>query len=98
QRRASHPSIWSVTAATPKTIAAGQLWPPSEARIRTTKTGTRISRQMVRTFGIAASGAGTARAAMLKGYGGGRAPHDSGVRERPLPRVPARIARPYGGW
>ncbi len=39
-------------------------------------------RPIVSRFGIAASGAGTARAAMLKGYGGGRAAHASGVRER----------------
>src|SRR5439155_10303698 len=98
QRRASQPSIWSVTPATPKTIAPAQLWPPSLTSTSATKTGIRISRPIVSRFGIAASGAGTARAAMLKGYGGGRAAHASGVRERPQPRVPAGPAGSNRGW
>src|SRR3954466_13411874 len=70
QRRASQPSIWSVTAATPKTIAAGQLCPPSALSSRTTKTGISASRTIVSALGICATGAGTARVATLEGYGG----------------------------
>src|SRR5205085_3604289 len=64
QRRARKPSIWSVIAAAPKTIAAGQLWPWSEERTRATKTGMSASRTSVSAFGSCASGAGTARVAI----------------------------------
>src|SRR5262249_54043812 len=62
QRRASQPSSWSATPATPKTIAAAQLPPPSAWTRRTTKTGTSTSRKIVSAFGSCWSGAGTARA------------------------------------
>src|SRR5919205_4117517 len=54
----------SVTPATPKTIAAGELCPWSEARTSATKTGIRTSRNSVSAFGSCASGAGTARVAI----------------------------------
>src|SRR2546421_3192942 len=70
QRRARKPSTWSVIAATPKTIAAGQLWPWSEERTSPTKTGMSASRTSVSAFGSCASGAGTARVAIrAQGYG-----------------------------
>src|SRR5919112_3139927 len=53
--------------ATPKTIPAGQLWPPSALSISTTKTGIRISRAIVSAFGSCWSGAGTARVAISVG-------------------------------
>src|SRR6266542_6251656 len=92
-RRASQPSIWSLTPATPNAIAAGQLCPPFEASTNAANTGIRPSRRSVSAFGIWASGAGIARAAMLTGYGGGRSGHIAGVRERAQPRVSARLAR-----
>src|SRR5438034_11502937 len=64
QRRARKPSIWSVTPATPKTIAAGQLRPPSEVRRSPAKTGMRRSLKTVSAFGSCARGAGTARVAI----------------------------------
>src|SRR5438477_1215911 len=64
QRRARKPSIWSVIAATPNTIAAGQLCPWSEERTSATKTGMSASRTSVSAFGSCASGAGTARVAI----------------------------------
>jgi hypothetical protein len=60
QRRASQPSIWSVTPAAPKTIAAGQSWRSVDAS-RTTKTGIRTNRASVSAFGICARGAATVR-------------------------------------
>src|SRR5205807_8068483 len=66
---ARKPSTWSVIAATPKTIAAGQLCAWSEARTSPTKTGMSASRTSVSAFGSCASGAGTARVAIrLQGY------------------------------
>src|SRR3954468_7474309 len=97
QRRASQPSIWSVTAATPKTIAAGQLWPPSALSSRTTKTGISASRTIVSALGICATGAGTARVATVEGYGGGGNPLVAGLRQCPFPRLPARAARAHRG-
>src|SRR5439155_10485965 len=88
QRRASQPSTWSVIAATPKTLAAAQLWPPSEASSSAMKTGIIASRAIVRALGIDR---------MLKGYGGGGDPQPAGVRQRAQPRLPARLARPHGG-
>src|SRR3954469_6443325 len=64
QRRASHPSTWSVIPATPKTIPAGQLASPAACTTRTTNTGMSARRRMVSAFGSCASGAGTARVAM----------------------------------
>src|SRR5206468_5101319 len=88
QRRATQPSTWSVIAATAKTIAAAQLWPPSDASSRATKTGISASRAIVSAFGIHR---------MLKGYGGGGDPHVAGIRQRAQPRLPARLARPDRG-
>src|SRR5919109_2103968 len=51
QRRASQPSIWSVTPAAPKTIAAGQLCPPSEARTSPANAGIMARRAIVSAFG-----------------------------------------------
>src|SRR5437773_7241605 len=98
QLRASQPSIWSVIAAAPNRIAAGQLWPSSVASRSPTKTGMTARRAIVSAFGIWAKGAGTARVAMLTGYGGGRDAQPAGVRERPQPRVPAGLAGPNGRW
>src|SRR5437763_3530344 len=61
------------------------------------KTGIRTRRPIVSAFGIAARGAGTARAAMVEGYGGGRAAHDPRLRQRAQPRFPAGPPRPDGG-
>src|SRR4051794_26216335 len=88
QRRASQPSTWSVIAATPKTIAAAQLCPPSEASTSAMKTGIIASRAIVRALGIHR---------MLKGYGGGGDPLVAGVRQRAQPRLPARLAGPHRG-
>src|SRR6266536_3480738 len=60
-RRASQPSSWSVTPATPKVMAAGQLRPPPAGTRRAMKTGISASRKTVSAFGICASGTGTAR-------------------------------------
>src|SRR5204863_3687348 len=92
QARASQPSIWSVIAAAPNRIAAGQLWPPSQVSSSTTNTGITASRATVSTLGIWASGAGTARVAMLKGYGGGGDAHPARLRQRAQPCVSARLA------
>src|SRR6266508_3443615 len=64
QRRARNPSIWSVMPATPNTIPAGQLWPPSAVSISATKTGMSPSRATVSTFGSCCKGAETARVAI----------------------------------
>src|SRR5436190_18085197 len=88
QRRATQPSIWSVTAAPPKTIAAAQLCPPSELRISAMKTGIIASRAIVKALGIHR---------MLKGYGGGGDPLVAGVRQRAQPRLPARLAGAHRG-
>src|SRR3954447_11332778 len=97
QRRASQPSIWSVTAATPKTIAAGQLCPPSALSSRTTKTGISASRTIVSALGICATGAGTARVATVEGYGDGGNTLVAGLRQCPFARLPARPARANRG-
>ena len=65
QRRARYPSIWSVTPATPKTIPAGQLWPPSARSIKATKIGIRTSRATVSALGSCCKGAGTTRVAIV---------------------------------
>src|SRR5436190_17180712 len=88
QRRATQPSIWSVTAAPPKTIAAAQLCPPSELRISAMKTGIIASRAIVKALGIHR---------MLKGYGGDGDPLVAGVRQRAQPRLPARLAGAHRG-
>src|SRR6266540_2139075 len=64
QRRARNPSIWSVMPATPNTIPAGQLWPPSAVSISATQTGMSPSRATVSTFGSCCKGAETARVAI----------------------------------
>src|SRR5206468_744379 len=90
-------STWSVMPAAPRTIAAGQLCPPSEASTSATKTGIRTRRPRVSAFGICATGAGTVRAAMLKGYGGLGDPYSPGLRQRAQSCVSARLARPHRG-
>ena len=59
QRRASQPSSWSVIAASPKTIPAGQLGPSARRTSSTTKTGIAANRRIVSTFGSWRSGAET---------------------------------------
>ncbi len=51
QRRASQPSIWSVSAAATKTMPAAQLCPPVASAMMITKTGTSASRRIVSAFG-----------------------------------------------
>src|SRR4029079_5380775 len=72
----------------PKTIAAAQLWPPSDVRTRPMKMGIITSRAIVRAFGSQR---------MLKGYGGGGNAQPARLRERAQPRLPARSAGPHRG-
>jgi hypothetical protein len=66
QRRASQPSIWSVTPATPKTIPAAQSWPPSARASRTTKIGINRNRAIVSALGSCLRrGAGTEAVATI---------------------------------
>ncbi len=58
-----------MTPAAPKRIPAGQLLASPASIISATKIGIRQSRATVSAFGICASGAGIARAAMGEGYG-----------------------------
>src|SRR4051812_8660934 len=96
QARARKPSTWSVTPATPKTMPAGQLGPPSAWTIRTTKTGMRTSLLSVSAFGSCASGAGTARVAIGASlWGAQRLPQREAV-ERVRERGPVERARQIG--
>ena len=62
QRRASQPSIWSVTPATAEDDGRRPALPPSAGIRSTTKTGISASRRIVSAFGTCASGAETAGA------------------------------------
>src|SRR5205814_4317806 len=68
QSRARKPSTWSVTPATPNRIPAGHVGESPAFTISAMKTGIIRSRAIVSAFGTWASGAGTARVAMPKGY------------------------------
>src|SRR5712692_1416237 len=65
QRRARKPSIWSVTPAMSQTIPAGHVCASPACTMKTTKSGIRARRPSVSAFGSWASGAGTARVAIL---------------------------------
>ena len=99
QRRARKPSIWSVIPAMPKTIPAAQLWPPSALSISATKTGIRASRddrQRIRKL-LQRRGNGTGRHRCGKDTPVAERSQPAGIRQRPLPRLPARSARPRRG-
>jgi hypothetical protein len=75
QRRARKPSIWSVIAAAPKTIAAAQLLPPSLVRSSAAKIGMTTIRASVSAFGsccctlAVAAGADTIQGYAARVYG-----------------------------
>ena len=66
QRRARYPSSWSVSAARPKTIPAGQLGPLRSSSSSQTKSGIAAKRSSVSAFGICRTGAETVRASILR--------------------------------
>ena len=59
QRRARYPSSWSVIAASPKTIPAGQLGPLRSSSSNQTKSGIAANRISVSAFGIWRTGVET---------------------------------------
>src|SRR6478752_10715076 len=69
----------------PKTIAAGQEYPPSETASRTMKTGRSASRAIV-------SALGSWLRDTMTGYGGADA-RDPRLRRRAFPRLPAGAPR-----